>query len=55
MNNILIINEILIPLHSWRVADARVIGRKNTNNGMKNKIIRNINTILQNISKLLSK
>ncbi len=33
MNNILNINKIHSDFRSWRVADARVVGGKNTNNG----------------------
>lgn len=33
MSNALNINKIYSEFCSWRVADARVVGRKNTNNG----------------------
>ena len=34
MVNVLNINKINKCFHSWRVADARVVGEKNTHNGM---------------------
>jgi hypothetical protein len=33
MNNMLKIDKIYSGFHSWRVADAHVVGGKNTNNG----------------------